>query len=89
VKLMAEFMLTTVDNPYDPFTQFNEWRVWDESRGYHTLSLLARVTRSSPELSDEDQKLAIEQGMDEIVSAIVGVYRKVSDSPKNEATDKN
>jgi hypothetical protein len=71
-------MLTTVDNPYDPFKQFDEWYAWDESAGYHTSSFLARIVKTSDELSDADQSLAIEQAIDEIVRENVsGVYRKV------------
>lgn len=72
-------MLTTVDNPYNPFTQFDEWRVFDESHGYHTLSLLARIVVTSDELSEADQSLAIELAIDEIVRENVsGVHRKVA-----------
>lgn len=73
-----EHMLTTVDNPYDPFTQFDEWNQWDMDSGYHTLSLLARVTVTSSELSEADQSLAIEEAIDEIVRENVsGRHRKV------------
>ena len=76
---MAEHMLTTVDNPYNPFTNFNEWFAFDEAAGYHTAGFLARITRTSTSLSDADQSLAIEQAIDEIVKEnVLGLYRKVS-----------
>lgn len=75
----VQHMLTTVDNPFDPFTQFAEWFVYDESLGYHTPAFLARVVRSSDELSEADQLLAIELAIDEIVSEnVLGLYRKVT-----------
>lgn len=71
-------MLTTVDNPYSPFTQFDEWLQFDQSSGYYTTEYLARLTLSSGDLSDADQSIAIEQAIDEIVSENVnGMYRKV------------
>lgn len=71
-------MLTTVDNPFDPFTDFDEWFQWDASAGYYTCSLLARMVHSSSQLSEEDQVLAIEQAIDDIMELNVdGVYRKV------------
>jgi len=74
----AECMLTTVDNPFDPFTQFNEWLAYDRRLGYNTPSLLARVCHTSDELTDADQSLAIQQAIDEIVRENVsGVHRKV------------
>ena len=37
------YMISTSDNPYNPFTNFHEWFVYDETKGYHTCSLLARL----------------------------------------------
>lgn len=72
-------MLTTVDNPYDPFTQYDEWYVWDTSNGYHTNAFLARILFNSKELSDLDQAIIIEETIDEIVREnITGMYRKVT-----------
>lgn len=72
-------MLTTVDNPFDPFTQWREWYSWDETAGYHTTSFLARIVVTSTELSEEDQQLALEQGIDEIIEENVsGMYRKLT-----------
>jgi len=76
---MAEHMLTTIDNPFNPFTEFEAWMQFDHSAGYYTSEFLARVVRTSDELSDADQDLAMELGMDEIVSEnVLGKYRKVS-----------
>ena len=76
---MAKHMLTTVDNPFDPFTQFDEWLVYDSQAGYETPSFLARIARTSNELSLADEELAVEQAIDEIVKEnVLGIYRKVS-----------
>lgn len=73
-----EFMLTTVDNPYDPFTQWDEWYAWDMHAGYHTPGLLARVVRTSDDLSDADQHQAIQDAIDECVREnVLGVLKKV------------
>jgi hypothetical protein len=75
-----EYMLTTVDNPFDPFTQWDEWFVWDSNAGYHTPGLLARVALTSDDLSEADQHLAIQQAIDEIVREnVLGVHRKVKE----------
>lgn len=77
---MAEsVMLTTTDNPYDPFTHFDEWYQFDEAAGYHSSSLLSRVLVSSDELSRADQDLALERAIDEIVfENVLGLHRKVT-----------
>lgn len=78
---MVVHMLTTIDNPYDPFTQFDEWYEFDVAAGYNTTSFLARIVKTSTELSEADQSLAIEDAIDEIVRENVsGVHRKVSSS---------
>jgi len=71
-------MLTTVDNPYDPFTEFDEWIEFDHRSGYYSVEFLARLTHTSAELSDVDQDLAIEAAIDEVVRQNVsGVHKKV------------
>ena len=75
---MEEHMLTTIDNPFNPATEWEAWFAFDESQGYKTTALLARVVRTSDELSDADQSLAIEEAIDEIVRENVnGMYKKV------------
>ena len=82
----VEYMLTTVDNPFDPHTQFDEWFAYDAKLGYHTPAFLARIAKTSDDLSELDQHQAIQAAIDEIVKEnVLGLYRKV----KNSATDEN
>lgn len=64
---MRQVMLSTVDNPFDPFTDFESWDTWDRQAGYCCTAFLARVVRTSEELPEGDQMLAVERGIDEIV----------------------
>jgi hypothetical protein len=74
----TRYMLTTFDNPFDPFTQFDEWFQWDLAAGYNTTQLLARIAIVSPDLSDTDQDQAIQDAIEEIVRENVsGMYKKV------------
>ena len=76
---MTQHMLTTVDNPYNPFTQNDEWTAWDQAKGYHTNRFLARIVRLSDDLSEADQEAEIERAIDEIVAHnVFGVHRKVA-----------
>lgn len=76
---MTIHMLTTVDNPFDPFTQYDEWYNYDSAAGYHTPSLLARVAYLSDALSPADETQAIEKAIEEIVKEnVLGIYKKVS-----------
>lgn len=76
--MATESMLTTVDNPYDPFTQYEDWFAFDSRKGYHSPGLLARIAIVSDEMSDADQSLTLEQAIDEIVRENVsGLHKKV------------
>lgn len=59
--------LTTFDNPYNPFENFEEWYRFDEDKGYHSTAYLGRIARTSSELSDEENDKEIERAVDEIV----------------------
>jgi hypothetical protein len=79
--VVGEYMLTTVDNPFDPFTQWDEWYAFDTRHGYHTAGLLARIVITSDELSEADQAQAIQLGIEEIVRENVsGMHKKVARS---------
>lgn len=72
-------MLTTVDNPFDPFDEYPDWYAYDTRNGYNSASFLARIAVVSDELSETDQNLAVELAIDEIVKENVsGMHRKVT-----------
>jgi hypothetical protein len=80
-------MVTTADNPFNPFTQFDEWNTWDTSHGYHTLAFLARIVKTSSDLSEADQDFAIECAIDEIIEYNVsGVYKKVAEPTSDDTS---
>ena len=71
-------MLTTVDNPFDPFEQFTSWFLFDEEKGYHTCSYLGRIARTSDQLSEEENELENERAIDEILKYdFRNIYKKV------------
>jgi hypothetical protein len=79
------YMLTTVDNPYNPFTHYDEWQAFDARLGYHTPSYLARIVLSSDSLSDADNEQAIDDAIIEICKInILGIYRKVTEQDADE-----
>ena len=71
-------MLTTFDNPFDPFEQFTSWFMFDEEKGYHTCSYLGRIARTSDQLSEEENELENERAIDEILKYdFRNIYKKV------------
>ena len=77
--MASKCMLTTVDNPFDPFEQFTSWFMFDEEKGYHSCSYLGRIARTSDQLSDEENDLEVERAIDEIVKYdFRNIYKKVT-----------
>ena len=73
-----EFMLTTIDNPFDPFEQFASWFLFDVEKGYNTCSRLARIANISDELSEKEVDEEIERAIDEIIQYdFMNIYKKV------------
>lgn len=70
--------LTTFDNPYDPFTQFNDWFLFDTFKGYNSCSYLARIAHTSEGLSKQENDEELERAIDEIIKFDpFNIYRKV------------
>ena len=76
---MADFMLSLASNPFDPFTEYEQWERFDRQEGFDTAGLLARALSTSDALSEPDQELAVEQAIDSIVDNpnFAGIYKKV------------
>ena len=64
---MKVCMLTTNDNPFDPFEQFNEWFLFDSKNNYNSCGYLARIARTSDQFTDLENDEEIERAIDEII----------------------
>lgn len=62
------YMLTTIDNPYDPREDFDKWYSWDMLHGYDTCGLIDRYCYSNDSLPIEQQEEALNQAMLDIIS---------------------
>lgn len=76
--------LTTFDNPFDPFENFNEWYLFDVEKGYNSCAYLARIARTSDEFTDKENEIEIERAIDEIIRLdFMNIYRKVKRKKSN------
>ena len=77
--MQSRCMLTTFDNPYNPFEQFNSWFLFDVEKGYNSCSYLGRIARTSDQLSEEENDSEVERAIDEIIKHdFRNIYKKVS-----------
>ena len=73
-----EIMLTTIDNPFDPFTQFQDWYTFDCGKRYDTYNYLDRVVNVTKDMTKKEVDEAYNQGMKDIVFYNPELYRIVS-----------
>ena len=68
-------MLTTIDNPFNPFTDFKQWYSYDIQMGYNTCERLASIVNSLPEsLTQEENNYFVNEAIDELIKS--GCYSK-------------
>lgn len=72
-------MLTTVDNPFDPFEQFTSWFMFDVEKGYYSSSRLARIANYSDDMTQKELDEETERAIDEIIKYdFLNIYTKVT-----------
>ncbi len=75
---MGTCALTTIDNPFNPFTHFKQWFMFDVEKGYNSCAYLGRIARTSRQFTDEENNLEIERAIDEIIKYdFRKIYKKV------------
>ena len=62
-----EFMLTTVDNPHNPYDDITSWFMYDIDKGYYSCSLLARVVQFEDNMTSGEMDAEISRAIEEII----------------------
>ena len=60
-------MLTTFDNPFNPFVDFSSWYMYDCEKNYNTSSRLARIANIDSEMTEQEKDDEMERAMNLIV----------------------
>lgn len=61
------YLVTTYDNPYDPYEDLYNWRRFDRIKGYCTEDYYARITHESDMLSDFENSVEAERAIDSMI----------------------
>ena len=59
--------ITTIDNPFNPFDDFNSWFMFDVEKGYYTSSKLARLTKTTDDMTQKEELEEIERAIDRLI----------------------
>ena len=74
----VECRITTIDNPYDPFKDFDHWFLYDVGKGYNSCAYLSRIAKTSDQMTEEENDQEIERAIDEIIfNDFRNIYKKV------------
>ena len=77
--MASQYMLTTVDNPYNPFTDFEKWFLYDVQQDYNTCSYLARMINETSDMSDKELDDETERAIDTIIkNDFLNIYKKIT-----------
>lgn len=85
----GEWLISTWDNPWNPFDHEREWMSFDESNGYCTNGLVARLMDVNGYTSDftyfpEDSEEDVSRVMRKIVTQFPSIWRFVEKGKKPE-----
>ena len=72
-------MLSTIDNPFNPFEDYSSWLMFDKEKGYDSAERLMRIANLTDDMTQKEENEEIERAIDEIIKYdILNVYIKVS-----------
>ena len=81
-------MLSTNDNPFDPFEQFTPWDLYDKEKGHNSSELLAKIAHFSDDMTEAEEDVEIERAIDEIIKYDpLNKYIKVTKQTASEEID--
>lgn len=79
-------MLSTLDNPFNPYNQFEKWLMFDIEKGYNSCSYLGKIAKTSEQLTEDENNQEIERAIDEIIKYdFRNIYKKVKILTKKQA----
>lgn len=76
--VIRKSMLSTKDNPFNPFEDFSNWFNYDSDCRYDCCGILDRITGDTSKLSPTEQALETELAIDSFINSDpLNLYIKV------------
>lgn len=76
---MTQFKITTNDNPFNPFEDWDNWFLYDMEKGYGSCSVLDRIVRIGDDFTEIEIAQEVERAIDAIVKHdFTDTFKKVS-----------
>lgn len=76
-KMPAPKMLTTMDNPYNPFKDWDNWYSFDQSHGYRTCELLDRFTHVHESMTELEEANEIADARKRICNLLFMIFKEI------------
>lgn len=85
---MFRCAISTADNPYNPFEDFESWYRFDTDHGYNSCGMLARFQQTSDQFTDAENAYEIERAIDTIIkndplNRYIKIKENISDPNEN------
>ena len=88
--MSVEYMLTTIDNPFNPFIDFDRWYGFDVTQGHYTSEYIARIAVDSALLSDEERSEEYNRAIQWILdNDVLGLYVRITKDNADSIIAKN
>ena len=86
--MSKETMLTTFDNPYDPFEEFTLWLMFDKEKGYDTCERMMRFANITEDMTQKEIDEEVERAMDKLIELdFTNTFKKVTRQVSEELTE--
>ena len=77
--VMNDCMITTIDNPFDPFEQFTSWLMFDKEKGYDSCERVARLAKITSQMSQKEIDEEQERAIDRLIELdVLNIFKKVT-----------
>lgn len=72
------FSITTFDNPFNPFVDFDNWFLFDVEKNYYTLNKLARLSKVTDSMTSKEEANEVERAIERLIEIDpLDIYMKV------------